>query len=69
MKVSTFHKFTDDILDNTSAQLKRMERLAGTEIQIWRQDNAGENKALEENMKDSHWLMKTKFEYTASGTP
>ena len=35
----------------------------------WRQDNAGENKGLEENMKGEHWLMKTKFKYTAPGTP
>ena len=40
MKFSTFHKNKDDILDNTSAQLKAVERLAGKEIQIWRQDNA-----------------------------
>ena len=46
-----------------------MERLAGREIQVWRQDNAGENKVLEKNMIRQHWKMKTKFEYTASGTP
>ena len=46
-----------------------MERLADKEIQIWRQDNAGENKVLGENMKGEHWSVKTKFEYTASGTP
>ena len=69
MKFCTFHKFKDDILEDTSAQLKAMEHLANREIQIWRQDNAGENKALEENMKGEHWSMKTKIEYTAPGTP
>ena len=51
---TTFCKNKDDILDNISAQLKAMERLAGKEIQIWRQDNAGKNKVLEQNMKGQH---------------
>ena len=54
MKFSTFHKIKDDILEDTSARLKAMDRLADKEIQIWQQDNAGENKALEENMKGKH---------------
>ena len=51
MKFSSFHKNKDDILKDTSVQLKAMEQLASKEIQIWRQDNAGENKVLEKNMK------------------
>ena len=54
MKFTTFHKNKDDILDNTSAQLKAIERLAGKGIQAWRQDNAGENKAVEKNMVNEH---------------
>ena len=69
IKFTTIHKSKNDICDDTSARLKTMEPLAGKEIQIWRQDNAGENKVLEQNMKSQHWLMKTKFEYTASGMP
>ena len=69
LKFSTFHKTKDAILDDSSARLKAMERLAGKEIKILRQDNAGENKSLETDMKSSHWSMETKFEYTASGTP
>ena len=69
MKCSTFQKNKDNILDNTSVRLKAMERLAGKEIQVWHQDKNGENKGLGENMKGEHWKMKSKFEYTASGTP
>ena len=47
--------------------MKAMEQLAGNDIQIWRQDNAGENKMLEENMKGQHWSMKTKLEYAEMG--
>ena len=68
MKFSSFRKSKDGILEDTSAQLKAMEQLAGNEIQIWRQDNAGEIKVLEENMKGQHSSMKTKFKYTASAT-
>ena len=38
-------------------------------IQVWRQDNAGENKVLEKNTNGEHWKIKTKFKYTASSTP
>ena len=69
MKISTFHKTKDVILDVSSVRLKALEQLAGKKIQISWQDNAGENKSLETNMKSSHWSMETKFEYTASGTP
>ena len=69
MKNATFHKTKDAILEDSSARLKALERLAGKEIQILRQDNAGKNKSLEADMKSSRWLMDTKFEYTASGTP
>ena len=34
LKISTFHNNKDDILDNTSAQLKVMERLAGKDVQV-----------------------------------
>ena len=34
MTFTTFHKNKDGILDNTSAQLKAMERLAGKDIQV-----------------------------------
>ena len=54
MKFTTFHKNKDDILDNASTQLKVMEQLVGKEIQIWQQDNAGENMVLEQNMKGQH---------------
>ena len=36
MKCSAFHKNKDDIPDDTSAQLKATERLAGKDIQVWR---------------------------------
>ena len=39
MKFSSFHKNKENILHNTSAQLKAMERLEGQEIQVWCQDN------------------------------
>ena len=69
IKLSTFHKFKDDIPEDTSALLNATKRLDDKEIQSWRQDNAGNNKALEENMKGEHWSMQTKFKYTVSGTP
>ena len=69
VRFSTFHKNKDNILDDISAQLKAMERLSGQEIQVWHQDNTGENKVLEKNMKEEHWKMEAKFEYTASGPP
>ena len=47
MKFTPFHKSKGDILDNTSARLKAVEQLAGKEVQVWCQDNAGENKVLE----------------------
>ena len=68
-KFTTFHKSKDDILGDIRARLKAMDRLAGKEFQSWRQDNSGENKVLEQDMKGQHWLMKTKLEYTVSGTP
>ena len=34
MKFCSFHKNKDDILEDTSAQLKAMEQLAGKESQI-----------------------------------
>ena len=51
IKFSTFHNAKDEILVDSTARLKALERLEDKEIQIWRQDNAGENKALEDNMK------------------
>ena len=69
MKFTTFHKSKDDILNNTSARLKVTEQLAGKQIQICCRDNAEENKVLEQDMRGQHWLMKTKFKYTASVTP
>jgi hypothetical protein len=51
MKFLLFHKNKDNILDNTSDRLKAMDWLVGQEIQVWRQDNAGENKVLEHSMK------------------
>ena len=47
MKFFTFHKIKDVILNDISAQLKTMERIPGREIQVWCQDDAGENKVLE----------------------
>ena len=55
LKFLTFHKTKDVILEDSSTRLKAMEQLAGKEIQILQQDNAGENKALESDMKSSHW--------------
>ena len=46
--------------------MKALEWVAGQEIQVWRQDDAGENKVLEKNMKGQHWKLKAKFKYTAS---
>ena len=48
MKFSAFHNNKDNILNNTSARLKAMERLASQKIQVWCQDNAGENKVFGE---------------------
>ena len=54
MKFTTFHKHKADILDTISAQLMTMEQLAGKEIQVWSQDNPGENKVLDKNMVNEH---------------
>ena len=69
MRFSAFRKNKDNILDDISAQLKAMERIVGQEIQVWRQDNAGETKVLEKNMAGEHWKFKNKLNYTATGTP
>ena len=70
MGFSRFHKNKDDILDTAVPVLKKLEQTAGREIKILRQDNAGENKALQALLTSMDVGMgRIDFEYTARKTP
>ena len=68
MKFSYHYKHKDDIMGAAPKLLRKLENVAG-DIKYLRQDNAGENKALEAKMKSSEWKFKTNYEYTAPNTP
>ena len=50
MRFSTLNKTKDEIIKAVPAFLKRLERQAGKKIKALRQDNAGENKAMEKEL-------------------
>ena len=64
-----FFKSKDEIVEATCEKMVKLEKAAGKPILYLRQDNAGENKALERRMASSHWKRTTKVEYTARSTP
>ena len=68
--ISRFHSKKSGTIETMSTTARKMERAAGREIKIWRQDNAGKNKALEARLTceqvGMHYI---KFEYTARKTP
>ena len=70
MKSSMFYRKKNKIVGDTSICLKVCGLVAGKEIQHWRQDNAGDNKIMEQkqNMSDHHWKFTCKVEYTATRT-
>ena len=64
-----FFKSKDEIVEATCKKMEKLEKAAGKPILYLRQDNAGENKALERRMASSNWKRTTKVEYTARLTP
>ena len=71
IKFSSHRETKNGIVEPTCRKLKKMEDLAGKPVKILRQDNAGENKKLQERIESADWSGKLKIaiEYTAKGTP
>ena len=69
MKFSAFYPTKSGIVDDTSKKLRLYEKAAKKEIKFWRQDNAGENKILMQNMQGENWQFGCQFEFTAKETP
>jgi hypothetical protein len=67
MRFTTLHKTKDAIIEAVPVFLKRLEKQAGKKIKALRQDNAGENKAMERELT-KHQL-ECEVEYTAARTP
>ena len=50
MRFSMLHQTKDEIIESVLSFLKRLERQAKKRIKALRQDNVGENKAMEKEM-------------------
>ena len=69
MKFSVFYETKNGIVEDTNKKLRLCEKAAKKEIKFWRQDNAGENKILIENMQGAYWQFGYQFEFTVKETP
>ena len=67
LKRSAFYKTKADLVESMCEQLNKA-RERGRSVAVLRQDNAGENKAVEARCQSSDWQLDVTFEYTARST-
>ena len=67
-KFTEFYKTKNEYIETYCEALHRWKD-RGKPVQIIRQDNAGENKALQSRVQSVDWKMTIAFEYTAPFTP
>jgi hypothetical protein len=58
------NEFIEDMCQHIQEQ-----KAGGYRVLIMRQDNAGENKKLEQRLQSADWKLQVKIEYTAADTP
>lgn len=68
LKFCEFYKTKNEYIELYCERLSKWKE-RGMPVLIIRQDNAGENKALQARTQSADWKLVIQFEYTAPGTP
>jgi hypothetical protein len=67
-KFTEFYKTKNEYIETYCEALHRWKD-RGKPVQVIRQDNAGENKAMQARAQSADWKLDITLEYTAPGTP